>query len=128
MATTKKPAAKKTTRGGSKTKKAGAKGATTTSKKRKLTEVKTEGLTQTAEVRKTKSVKRAERPDSLTTQMPVVMPDDAIYAPDLEEEEYSTEEYEKMLGKIDFSIPLVQTAVSEDIDFGECSTGACPIK
>jgi len=33
-----------------------------------------------------------------------------------------------MLSKIDFSIPLVQTSVTEDIDFGECATGACPIK
>ena len=43
-------------------------------------------------------------------------------------EECSRDEYEKMLSKIDFSIPLVQTAVSDDVDFGECATGACPIK
>ena len=43
-------------------------------------------------------------------------------------EECSREEYEKMLSKIDFSVPLVQTSVSEDVDFGECATGACPIK
>lgn len=43
-------------------------------------------------------------------------------------EECSRDEYEKMLSKIDFSIPLVQTSVSDDVDFGECATGACPIK
>lgn len=43
-------------------------------------------------------------------------------------EECSRDEYEKMLSKIDFSVPLVQTSVSEDVDFGECATGACPIK
>ena len=43
-------------------------------------------------------------------------------------EECSEDEYNKMLNKIDFSIPLVQTAVTDDVDFGECATGACPIK
>jgi ribonucleoside-diphosphate reductase alpha chain len=43
-------------------------------------------------------------------------------------EECSEDEYDRMLCKIDFSIPLVQTSVTEDIDFGECATGACPIK
>jgi len=43
-------------------------------------------------------------------------------------EECSKEEYEKMLSKIDFSIPLVQTSIADDVDFGECAGGACPIK
>jgi ribonucleotide reductase alpha subunit len=43
-------------------------------------------------------------------------------------EECSEDEYDRMLSNIDFSIPLVQTSVTEDIDFGECATGACPIK
>ena len=43
-------------------------------------------------------------------------------------EECTEEEYEKMLSKIDFDVPLVQTAVLEDVDFGECAGGACPIK
>lgn len=43
-------------------------------------------------------------------------------------EECSQEEYERRLKRIDFSIPLVQTAATDDIDFGECAGGACPIK
>ena len=43
-------------------------------------------------------------------------------------EECTKEEYDKMSANIDFSIPLVQTSVLEDIDFGECAGGACPIK
>lgn len=109
MATTKKPAGAKTAYGGSKSKKAGAKDAEhTTSRKKKLTEVKTEGLTQTAEVRKTKSIKRSERPDSLTTAPHIKELEDAIYAPDLEEEEYSTADYEKMLGLYDETISKIK--------------------
>lgn len=43
-------------------------------------------------------------------------------------EEFSEEEYNSMLSKINFDLPLVQTSVLEDIDFGECEGGACPIK
>ena len=43
-------------------------------------------------------------------------------------EECSEEEYNKMLSKIDFSIPMVQTSITDEVDFGECATGACPIK
>jgi hypothetical protein len=43
-------------------------------------------------------------------------------------EEVEKDVYEKMLAKIDFTIPLVQTTQTEDVDFGECATGACPIK
>jgi len=43
-------------------------------------------------------------------------------------EECDEETYNKMLANINFDVPLVQTAVSEDVDFGECAGGACPIK
>ena len=43
-------------------------------------------------------------------------------------EECTEEEYEKMLSKINFDVPLVQTSVLEDVDFGECAGGSCPIK
>jgi len=43
-------------------------------------------------------------------------------------EEITEEEHNKMLAKIDLSVPLVQTKASEEVDFGECATGACPIK
>jgi ribonucleotide reductase alpha subunit len=42
-------------------------------------------------------------------------------------EEITEEEYEKSVGKIDFSVPLVSVA-ADAIDFDDCSTGACPIK
>lgn len=43
-------------------------------------------------------------------------------------EECSEDEYNALLSKIDFSVPLVQQAGSLEVDFGECATGACPIK
>ena len=43
-------------------------------------------------------------------------------------EEITKEVYEKMLGKIDFSVPLYVSKVGEDIDADNCATGACPIK
>ena len=43
-------------------------------------------------------------------------------------EECSESDYDAMINRINFDLPLVQTSVSEDIDFGECEGGACPIK
>lgn len=43
-------------------------------------------------------------------------------------EEISKEEYDKMIAKIDFSIPLVPTDFTADLDLDNCSTGACPVK
>jgi ribonucleotide reductase alpha subunit len=43
-------------------------------------------------------------------------------------EECTKEEYEKMLSKIDFSIPLVQSKFDGEIDMEDCATGACPVK
>lgn len=43
-------------------------------------------------------------------------------------EEFSKDEYEKMLAGIDFSVPLYQRTASGDVDFDNCATGACPIK
>jgi adenosylcobalamin-dependent ribonucleoside-triphosphate reductase len=43
-------------------------------------------------------------------------------------EEITKEAYEKMLGKIDFSVPLYSPKVGEAIDMDDCATGACPIK
>lgn len=41
-------------------------------------------------------------------------------------EEITQETYEKMVSKIDFSVPLV--AMPGELDLDDCSTGACPIK
>ena len=43
-------------------------------------------------------------------------------------EEIAKEAYEKMVSKIDFSIPLVQDKFIGDIDMDDCATGACPVK
>ena len=43
-------------------------------------------------------------------------------------EEITVETYEKLLGKIDFSIPLAQLAFGGELALDDCSTGACPIK
>jgi ribonucleoside-triphosphate reductase len=43
-------------------------------------------------------------------------------------EEISKEAYEKMLGKIDFSIPLHRPAFDGAVELDDCATGACPIK
>ena len=123
-----------------KTKKSATKGATATktSRKKKTAEVKTEGLKQTAEVRKTKSIKRAERPDALTTAAPVAVADE-IYAPDLEDEEYSSAEYEEMLGMYEQTIADIREGevvkgkvmgVGRDeviVDVGFKSEGVIPI-
>jgi len=41
-------------------------------------------------------------------------------------EEITQETYEKMVSKIDFSVPLV--AMPGELDLDDCSTGACPIR
>jgi hypothetical protein len=41
-------------------------------------------------------------------------------------EEITKETYEKMVSKIDLSIPLV--ALPGELDFDDCSTRSCPIK
>lgn len=43
-------------------------------------------------------------------------------------EEITEEEYNTLLKRIDFGVPLVQDAGVLDIDFGECEGGACPVK
>jgi ribonucleotide reductase alpha subunit len=43
-------------------------------------------------------------------------------------EEIDKQTYEKMVSKIDFSIPLVQDRFNGDIDMDDCATGACPVK
>lgn len=43
-------------------------------------------------------------------------------------EEVSKEEYEKLLAKIDFSVPLQGNSFDGDLDLDNCATGACPIK
>lgn len=42
-------------------------------------------------------------------------------------EEITKEMYEKLLSKIDFSISL-QSSGKDAIDFGDCATGACPVR
>jgi ribonucleoside-diphosphate reductase alpha chain len=43
-------------------------------------------------------------------------------------EEITKEEYEKLLAKVDFSVPLHQKAFDGAVDLDDCATGACPIK
>jgi ribonucleoside-triphosphate reductase len=43
-------------------------------------------------------------------------------------EETTKENYEKLLAKIDSSIPLQQTTFLGELDLDNCATGACPIK
>jgi len=42
-------------------------------------------------------------------------------------EEITHEVYEKLLAKVDFSIPMVLTG-NDEIDLDDCATGACPVK
>ena len=42
-------------------------------------------------------------------------------------EEITEEQYKKMVGKIDFSVPL-QTYTGEILDLDDCATGACPVR
>jgi ribonucleoside-triphosphate reductase len=43
-------------------------------------------------------------------------------------EEITKEAYEKMVSKIDFSVPLVQSRFDGELDMDNCATGACPVK
>jgi hypothetical protein len=44
-------------------------------------------------------------------------------------EEIDEETYRKMVSKIDFSVPLGSTSMSDDmIDDPSCATGACPVR
>lgn len=44
-------------------------------------------------------------------------------------EEITKEQYEKMLGRIDFSVPLHVKKASDDVTvFDDCAGGACPVK
>jgi small subunit ribosomal protein S1 len=132
------PAGESTTR---KTKSTTHKAAVTAqppSRKRKVTEVKTKGLVQDAAIRKTKSVKRAERAPGLTTSLAVAAPTE-IYAPDLDDEEYSPQEYEKMMALYDETVGDILEgeitkgkvmAVGRDevvVDVGFKSEGLIPI-
>lgn len=43
-------------------------------------------------------------------------------------EEITKEAYEKMVAKVDFSVPLVLDASGTDLDGDACATGACPVR
>ena len=43
-------------------------------------------------------------------------------------EEITKEEYQKLISKIDFSIPLVQNSFDGLLALDDCATGACPVK
>jgi len=43
-------------------------------------------------------------------------------------EEITKEQYEKLVSKVDFTVPLYVSKVGEDIDLDNCATGACPVK
>ena len=42
-------------------------------------------------------------------------------------EEITEEQYKKLVGKMDFSVPL-QTYTGEILDLDDCATGACPVR
>jgi len=125
---------KTTTRAGSKS--AAGKKSKTTVKKKKVAEVQTEGLQKTASVRRTKSVKRAERPVEVATAVAEV---EEIYAPDWDDAEFSAEDDEKLSILYDETIANVREgevvkgrvqAVGRDeviVDVGFKSEGGIPI-
>jgi hypothetical protein len=43
-------------------------------------------------------------------------------------EEITKEAYEKLLSKVDFSVPLYIPKGIGEMDMDDCATGACPIK
>ena len=43
-------------------------------------------------------------------------------------EEITKEAYEKLLSKVDFSVPLYTPKGSGALDVDDCATGACPVK
>lgn len=43
-------------------------------------------------------------------------------------EEITKEAYDKLVSKIDFSVPLVQSRFDGTLDMDDCATGACPVK
>lgn len=43
-------------------------------------------------------------------------------------EEVTEDEYKRLLGKIDFSVPLHRPAFDGSVELDDCATGACPIK
>jgi ribonucleotide reductase alpha subunit len=43
-------------------------------------------------------------------------------------EEITVDEYQRLLGKIDFTIPLHRPAFDGSVELDDCATGACPIK
>jgi hypothetical protein len=43
-------------------------------------------------------------------------------------EEIDKATYEKLLGKVDFSMPLQDTVGFDMLDMDDCSTGACPVR
>ena len=43
-------------------------------------------------------------------------------------EECTKEEYEKILAAINFTVPLQHQSFAGELQFDDCSTGACPIK
>ena len=43
-------------------------------------------------------------------------------------EECTEEEYETMLSKLDFSVPLAQDNGDHEVEIDDCEGGACPIK
>lgn len=43
-------------------------------------------------------------------------------------EEITKDQYDKMLTKVDFSVPLMLDASGSDLDAADCATGACPIR
>jgi len=88
------------------------KSAAPTGKRRKKTqEVKTTDLKKDV-VRKTKSIKRAERPTPSTPPPPVAEPvSEEIYAPDLEDDEYSSEEYDQMMAMYDETMGDIKEGV-----------------
>jgi small subunit ribosomal protein S1 len=121
-----------TAKSGTKTRKAAA----TVTRKRKVAEVKTEGLTRTAAVRRTGSIKRAEL---AAAPVPAVAEKEEIYAPDLDDKEFSPEDDQRMAELYEQTIAEIREgeivrgrvqAVGRDsviVDVGFKSEGAIPI-
>jgi ribonucleoside-diphosphate reductase alpha chain len=43
-------------------------------------------------------------------------------------EEITEDEYQKLLSKIDFAVPLQQSGIGAELDINDCGTGVCPVR
>ena len=112
--------------------------AETGKRRRKTQEVKTTNLKRDV-VRKTKSTRRLERAESISTAPPSEPPPQEIYAPDLDSEEYTPEHFADMLKMYDTTMGEIREGeivkgrvmgVTRDeviVDVGFKSEGVIPL-